>query len=89
MVRAHGRLVPVEGSEPLTDEDTERVFKEMLTDEAKHAEFRAEHEVDYAYSVEGLSRFRVNTFRQRGSISIVCRAIPHQIKTIDELLSHR
>ena len=86
MVRAHGRLEPIEGSEPLTDEDAERVFNEMLTDEAKHAEFRAEHEVDYAYSVEGLSRFRVNTFRQRGSISIVCRAIPHQIKTIDELL---
>ncbi len=86
MVRAHGRLEPIEGSEPLRPEDTERVFSEMLADEGKHAEFRSEHDVDFSYAVPGLSRFRVNAFRQRGAVSIVCRAIPYQVKTIDELL---
>lgn len=86
MVRAHGRLEPIEGSEPLRAEDTERVFSAMLTDEAKLGEFRAEHEVDFSYAVAGLSRFRVNAFRQRGAISIVCRAIPYQIKSVEELL---
>ena len=48
----------------------------MLIDPEKVAEFEAENEVDFSYSVEGLGRFRVNAFLQRGSISIVMRAIP-------------
>src|SRR5207253_3090980 len=42
-------------------------------------------EVDFSYSVEGLGRFRVNAFLQRGSVSIVMRAIPVTIKSVDEL----
>ena len=57
----------------------------MLTDAAKLAEFTAEHEVDFSYSREGLGRFRVNAFFQRGSVSVVMRAIPAGIKSIDEL----
>jgi twitching motility protein PilT len=41
--------------------------------------------VDFAYAVEGLARFRVNAFRQRGSISLVMRAIPFDIRTVDDL----
>jgi twitching motility protein PilT len=85
-VRAHGRLVPIAGTEALTPEDTERVFAQMLTDEIKLAEFKTEHEVDFSYAIQGLSRFRVNAFLQRGSISIVCRAIPFTIKSVEELL---
>ena len=85
-VRAHGRLVPIAGTEPLNPEDTERVFAHMLTDQVKLEEFRTQHEVDFSYALPGLSRFRVNAFRQRGSISIVCRAIPFTIKSVDELL---
>ena len=48
----------------------------MLIDTEKVAEFDAENEVDFSYSVEGLGRFRVNAFLQRGSVSIVMRAIP-------------
>ena len=57
----------------------------MLDDEDKIAEFHAENEVDFSYSVEGLGRFRVNAFLQRGSVSIVMRAIPVTIKSVDEL----
>jgi twitching motility protein PilT len=87
MIRQHGRLVPLEGEERLTPEVMEGLVVQMLDgDETKLAEFREQNEVDYAYSIRGLARFRVNAFRQRGSVSIVCRAIPIQIKTVEELL---
>ena len=57
----------------------------MLTDHEKLAEFDSEGEVDFAYSVEGLARFRVNAFRQRGSISVALRVIPYSVRTIAEL----
>jgi twitching motility protein PilT len=86
MIRRHGRLQPLEGSEKLTPEVMEGLVVQMLDDEGKLAEFRAENEVDFSYSIQGLARFRVNAFRQRGAVSIVCRAIPIQIKSVEELL---
>jgi len=85
MIRSHGRLEPIPGSEPLTPDHTEGVLYEMLTDEAKIEEFRTEREVDFSYAVPGLARFRINAFRQRGAVSLVCRAIPHEVKSIEEL----
>ena len=58
----------------------------MLSNPRKLEEFARDNEVDFSYSVSGLARFRVNAFRQRGSISLVCRAIPYEIKTAEELL---
>ena len=86
MVRRYGKLVPIEGSEPLRPEDTEATLFHMLTDEAKLEAFRNEREVDFSYSVPGVARFRVNAFVQRGSVSLVCRAIPFEIKTASELM---
>ena len=86
MVRRYGKLVPIEGSEPLRPEDTEATLFHMLTDEAKLEAFRTEREVDFSYSVPGVARFRVNAFVQRGSVSLVCRAIPFEIKTANELM---
>ena len=57
----------------------------MLDDPEKLEEFESENEVDFSYSVEGLGRFRVNAFMQRGSISVVMRAIPVIIKAVEEL----
>jgi twitching motility protein PilT len=86
MIRRHGGLMPLDGTEPLTAEVMEGLVVQMLDDERKLAEFRSENEVDFSYAIPGLARYRVNAFRQRGSVSIVCRAIPIQIKTVDELL---
>jgi twitching motility protein PilT len=86
IIRQHGKLVPIEGSDPLRPEDTENTLFHMLTDEAKLEAFRNEREVDFSYSVPGVARFRVNAFVQRGSVSLVCRAIPFEIKTVEELL---
>src|SRR5215210_4260581 len=85
IIRVHGKMTPIEGSERLTPEDTERVVREILHDPERLAEFDAEHEVDFSYALEGLGRFRVNAFRQRGRVSLVLRAIPVNIKSIDEL----
>ncbi|MEX2196199.1 MAG: PilT/PilU family type 4a pilus ATPase [Thermoleophilaceae bacterium] len=87
MIRLNGVLEPIPDAEKLMPDVTEAVLRQMLGDEApRHAEFSEQGEVDFAYSIPGVCRFRVNAFRQRGSISIVCRAIPHEIKTVDELL---
>ena len=85
-IRRQGRLEPIEDAEPLTPQVMEGVLAQMLTDEHKQAEFREQNEVDLSFAVPGLARFRVNAFRQRGSISIVCRAIPFEVKTTKELL---
>ena len=86
VIRRHGKLLPIPDTDGLRPDDTERTLFHMLTDESKLESFRAEREVDFSYSIPGVARFRVNAFVQRGSVSLVCRAIPFQIKTAEELL---
>ena len=86
LIRRHGRLEPLPGSDPLTPEDTEMVLAKLLGgDKDKLQEFTDENEVDFAFGVPGLSRFRANAFRQRGVISLVMRSVPHEIRSIEEL----
>ena len=85
LVRLHGELQPIPDCEPLAPQDTMDAVQEMLHDANKLAEFEAENEVDFSYSLEGLARFRVNAFYQRGTVSVVMRAIPVNIKSVDEL----
>jgi twitching motility protein PilT len=83
--RVNGELMLDGRTEPLTNVDSERALHDLLTDEAKLEEFAQDHEVDFSYEIEGVARFRINAFYQRGRISMVCRAIPHRISTIEEL----
>jgi len=85
VMRIDGSMEPIQGLSPLTPDETERAVREMLHDPAKLEEFSEEGEVDFAYSIPGVARFRCNAFRQRGSVSLVIRAIPVSIKTIDQL----
>jgi twitching motility protein PilT len=86
LARIHGQLHQLEQWEPLGGEDTERVVREMLAPHPKKlGEFDTDNEVDFSYAVEGLSRFRVNAFRQRGSASVVARVIPFAVRTVSEL----
>jgi twitching motility protein PilT len=85
MARVHGALQPIDGSEPLTEQETEAALEHILTDQGLLQEFATEGEADFSYELSGISRFRVNAFRQRGSVSIACRAIPFQVRTIDDL----
>jgi len=86
IIRRHGRLQPLDGTEALKPEDTENTLFEILRDESKLEAFRTDREVDFSYSIPGVARFRVNAFVQRGSVSLVLRAIPFQVKTVSELL---
>ncbi len=84
IARMHGELAHLEGFGNLSAEDTEKAFREIA--EARSlAEFEEDGEADFSYALAGVSRFRVNVFRQRGAISIVCRAIPFEIRSIDDL----
>jgi twitching motility protein PilT len=85
LVRLDGELVPVPGADRLTPQDAEDALFQILTAKDKLEEFAEEREVDFAYAMESVGRFRVNAFHQRGSVSIVCRAIPFEIRTVDEL----
>ncbi len=85
-MRTNGQLQPIEGSEPLTMEDTEGAVRHIVgTDDVKLHEFQETGEVDLAYSIPGVARFRVSAFRQRGSASLVIRTIPFLIRTFEEL----
>jgi twitching motility protein PilT len=85
LIRLRGELTPIEETEPLSPADTERVLREMLTASERLAEFARDGEIDFSYTVRGLARFRVNAFRQRGSISIACRVVPFDIRNAQEL----
>jgi len=85
MVRVHGELRPIEGAEPLRPEDTDAALEHICKEMRLLEEFAKEGEADFSYEVKGLSRFRVNAFRQRGNVSIVCRAIPFQVRTVKDL----
>jgi twitching motility protein PilT len=85
LARIDGELRGLKQYDPLTPEDTEQLLREMLSEPEKLAAFHEDNEVDFALSVEGLARFRVNAFRQRGSISIVARVIPFHVRGIAEL----
>ncbi len=84
MARAHGALEAIEGSEPLTPGDTEKTLH-AIADERHLTEFEEEGEVDFSYEIPDVARFRVSAFRQRGAVSIAFRAIPYQVRTVEDL----
>ena len=83
-LRVNGDLERVEGAEVLKFDDTREMILGLL-DTAQRKEFEEEHELDLAYAIPGLSRFRVNVYFQRGSIGAVFRTIPINIPTVEEL----
>src|SRR5919108_5187289 len=85
MARIHGALRPIEGSEPLAEEDTREALEHILANPRLLEEFANDGEADFSYEIPRLSRFRVNAFRQRGNVSIAIRAIPFQVRTIEDL----
>jgi len=83
-LRIRGEIVPVENSKPLTPKDTQDLILSLLSEEQRRR-FDAELELDMAYSIPGLSRFRANVFQQRNSMGAVFRRIPLAIPTLAEL----
>lgn len=84
MMRVRGMLVPATEEKRLDHDDMVSVAAAVLP--TSHREkFKENREVDLAYSVAGLGRFRCNTFQQRGTIGMIFRVIPMRVSTIDEL----
>jgi twitching motility protein PilT len=83
-IRIRGRIVPLEEYGKLSPQQTRDTVYSMLNDDQRKR-FESNKQLDLAYAVPGVSRFRVNCFFQRGSISAAFRRIPHEIPQIAEL----
>jgi twitching motility protein PilT len=83
-MRVDGRLAPVEGAPSLSGEAAQALALSIMNERQKES-FNHRGEMDLAYSYPGLGRFRVNVFKQRGSVSLVFRVVPTKVKTIQEL----
>lgn len=81
-IRVNGSLKPFSAASN-TREDLDRIVLALLDGDTSRA--KEKHEIDIAYTVAGVSRFRCNIFRQRGSLEIVMRTVPYKIPTLDEL----
>ena len=84
VLRINGTLHILKELPRLQREDTVAIASQILNKKQK-AVFNEDFEIDFAYSVPGLGRFRCNAFLQRGSVGIVFRSIPVTIKTVEEL----
>ena len=83
-IRQRGEIVPIENMKPLSPRDTMEMILSLLSEEQRRR-FETELELDFAYSIPGVSRFRANVFQQRNSMGAVFRVIPIKIPTMEEL----
>lgn len=83
--RIDGNLRPLPKAPRMTAESV-RSMCEAIMNDRQRVTFEEMNEIDLAYGVPGLGRFRVNVFMQRNSVSAVFRAIPFKIATLDDLL---
>lgn len=83
VLRLQGRLVPTAGP-VLSASDTERLLAAITTDEQRSV-FYQQGELDFAYTIRGMSRFRIHSFRQRGFTALAIRIIPDTIPTLEQL----
>lgn len=82
-IRISGSLVPLQ-TDPLTAAGLETLVRETMPTDVE-VQFDATHEADYALSVPGIGRFRVNAFRSRGAVGCVMRLVGDEPKTLAEL----
>jgi twitching motility protein PilT len=83
-IRVHGSLQPVEGWPRLTDESLRGLLREMASDE-QWEDYESCGDLDFAYGLEGVARFRANFLRQENGAGAVFRIIPEKIVPLEEL----
>jgi twitching motility protein PilT len=83
-VRVRGRLSPLDEYPKLSGADTREIIYSILTGEQRQR-LETDWQLDFAYSIPGHARFRVNAYYQRGAIGAAFRLIPHGLVGIDEL----
>lgn len=82
--RLHGELEPVAGEPPLTQQTAEEWLFE-LTDPQQKAKYLQVHDLDFAYGLEGIARFRCNYLVQKSGFAAVFRIIPERILSVKDL----
>ena len=83
-IRVSGSLVGLEEFDVLTPPVLQRVIYSVLT-QGQRLKFEEELELDFAYSLPGRARFRVNIYKQRDSLGAAFRIIPFEIKSLESL----
>jgi twitching motility protein PilT len=83
-IRVRGRIAQLDGFEPLSAQETREIVYSLLND-AQRKKFENNLQLDFAYAIPNVARFRVNCFFQRGSISAAFRLIPTEIETLESL----
>jgi twitching motility protein PilT len=83
-LRVDGLLVPLTDQPRISAEDMLSMAFSIMSSRQKQ-KFKENSELDMAYGVAGLGRFRVNVFQQRGNVGVVLRVIPTKIRALDEL----
>ena len=84
MLRKRGALVPMDGLQHLTPTDTREIIYTILNS-SQRQRLETEWQLDFAYSVPGQGRFRVNAYFQRGSLGAAFRLIPNETVPIEKL----
>jgi twitching motility protein PilT len=84
VMRVDGELKPVVNSMRLTPDDTLDMAFSIMSNRQKQR-FKESSEVDIAYGLSGVGRFRANVFQQRGTVSMVLRVIPDRVRTMSDL----
>ncbi|MCB0866062.1 MAG: type IV pilus twitching motility protein PilT [Solirubrobacterales bacterium] len=83
-IRVRGQITPMEGQTALTPQETREVVYSILNDDQRKR-FENNMQLDFAYAIPNVARFRVNCFFQRGAISAAFRFIPENIKSLGQL----
>ncbi len=86
IARIRGKLTPMTQFKRLVQEDTIAMAYAIMASDRQKGKFKENFDVDIAYSVPSLGRFRCNIFNQRGTVGLVLRVIPRKIYTIDDLM---
>src|SRR5204862_7538977 len=87
-LRVDGELVPLTDQTRISAEDMLNMAFSMMSNRQKQ-KFKEAAELDMAYGVAGLGRFRVNVFQQRGNVGVVLRVVPTKMRALDELYMPR
>jgi len=84
IIRINGNLEPLQGYPELKRDDTQEIIYSVMNEE-QIAQFESERECDMSFGIQGLSRFRLNVYRDRGSVVAAFRAVPFEVKSFAEL----
>jgi twitching motility protein PilT len=83
-LRVDGALAPVTDAEALTPPETERLAYSLLSD-AQKRQFEESQELDFAFGIPDVGRFRCNLYRDRGAVAVAIRGLPHRIRPFEDL----